>query len=337
MKFRANFAVGASIILQWIANPSPTPISTYKVYRGSQSHVYPFVQEVGNVTTATVGGVGDFVAVSTVDVQGFESALSTELQLSAAPTPIPVFGLSFDASAGVILPPFMVMGTTISQVIETVDPAHGGRALYNFNVPAGGNYLLSALVNCANDGSNSFFVNVDSEPTTTMVWSIDLTSGLEARVASWAVGTPKIWALTSGSHQLIFRGREGGAVLGRITFGLVAAAPTPSPTPTATAGPNLVMTMAPVSATVLAGGGAASYAITVQRTGFNSAVTLTAEVAGKPASVGVYFTSNPASSTSTLKLLVAPYTPPGTYQFTVTGSGSLALTRTVLGTLIKLP
>ena len=114
---------------------------------------------------------------------------------------------------------------TVSQPVLTVDPAQGGRAVYTFNVITAGDYIVSSMVNCPDEGSNSFFINIDGEPTTAMIWSIPVTVGFEDRTATWSPDTlPKQWTLSTGVHQLIIRGREANAVLGRITL---SVPPTP--------------------------------------------------------------------------------------------------------------
>ena len=145
------------------------------------------------------------------------------------PTPTatpPILGLSFDANAGVITNPFTIAASSISQAIQTTDPTQGGRASYTFAVATAGDYLLSALVNCPDGSSNSFFVNIDAEPSSAMIWTIPATAGSETRVASWPPNTTqKAWTLTTGTHQLIIRGREANAVLQHITLGIAPAAP----------------------------------------------------------------------------------------------------------------
>ena len=143
----------------------------------------------------------------------------------ATATPAPL-GTSFDAIQGVITSPFVINSNAVSQPILTTDPTQGGKALYTFSVSTSGDYSLSALVNCPDEGSNSLFVNIDAEPTTAMVWNIPVTSGFELRIASWSPSTtPKLWTLTAGTHQLIFRGREANTVLQHITLGIAPQAP----------------------------------------------------------------------------------------------------------------
>ena len=97
---------------------------------------------------------------------------------------------------------------------------------------------MSAMVNCPNTSADSFFVNIDAEPTVDMTWHVPLTSGFELRVATWSGWPippdilPKIWTLSAGTHQLIIRGREANAILQHITLSIP---PTPTPTPSPTA------------------------------------------------------------------------------------------------------
>lgn len=143
----------------------------------------------------------------------------------STPTPTPL-GTSFNATQGIITNPFVVGSNAISQPILTIDPAQGGKALYSFNVPVSGDYSISAIVNCPDEGSNSLFVNIDAEPSSAMLWNIPVTSGFEVRIASWSPSTtPKAWTLTAGTHQLIFRGREADTALQRITLAIAPNAP----------------------------------------------------------------------------------------------------------------
>jgi len=111
-----------------------------------------------------------------------------------------------------------------------------GRAVYTFEVPVDGEYVVTALVDAPSIAANSFFLNVDAEPTNSIVWDIvDLTSGFEDRNVSWrGSGTPisqefnpKVFELSAGEHELIIIGREANAKLDRITFTAYSEEPEP--------------------------------------------------------------------------------------------------------------
>jgi hypothetical protein len=107
-----------------------------------------------------------------------------------------------------------------------VNPNTGGKALYSFNIAATGDYIISAKVNCPSGGNNSYFVNIDAEPSTKMIWDIPPTNGLETRLVTWdPIKTPHVWRLTAGTHQLIVRGREADTKLGKIKFSVLPAPP----------------------------------------------------------------------------------------------------------------
>ena len=99
--------------------------------------------------------------------------------------------------------------------------------MYNFQITTAGAYVIQAIVNAPSEGSNSFFVNIDSQPQNPfMVWHIPVTSGLETRTVSWqGNGTwdnpelvPAVFTLTQGTHQLVVRGREANTQVQRFSI-----------------------------------------------------------------------------------------------------------------------
>jgi hypothetical protein len=149
-------------------------------------------------------------------------------------------GLTFEAESGTISGPFAVSGGVISQTVDTTLTT-GGRAVYLFNAPSNGNYTVVARVNAPDMAANSFYVNIDAEPTDPyMTWDIvPITSGFENRSVAWrgTTGTsegdeidPKVFTLTAGQHSLIVIGREANAALD--SFEIRPAAMTPLSPPT---------------------------------------------------------------------------------------------------------
>ena len=146
---------------------------------------------------------------------------------TATPSPSPQ-GLSFSASSGTITGIFEVQSDgDILQSIET-PLSDSGRASYLFTVPSAGDYTISAVVNAANTASDSFFVNIDAEPTDPLtIWDIlPATNGFETRTVGWrGNGTfdnpqypVRTFSLSAGLHELIIRGREGNVQLRSITI-----------------------------------------------------------------------------------------------------------------------
>jgi hypothetical protein len=135
-------------------------------------------------------------------------------------------GLTFPSYAGVITAPFTTNGGYVSQSVTT-GVTNGGTATYAFTITNGGNYVISANVNAPSTAANSFYVNIDAQPTDpTMIWDIPVTSGFTNQLVSWrGNGTatnnqyvPEVFNLSSGTHQLIIVGREAGTELGQISF-----------------------------------------------------------------------------------------------------------------------
>ena len=146
----------------------------------------------------------------------------------------PLSGNSFSATAGTITSPFVVnAGGYISQSSETTLAA-SGRAVYGFTVTNAGNYLITALVNAPDASANSFFINIDAEPTDpTAIWDVSHTSGFENRTVAWrGTGTdtvsqfnPKTFTLSAGTHQLIVRGREANVQVSQFAVVKIPEAP----------------------------------------------------------------------------------------------------------------
>jgi len=165
----------------------------------------------------------------------FTGGGGTSLAVSGSAS-TPLTGLSFESVAGIITGPFEANAGSVSQTVET-GVTDGGRAVYTFTVTNTGSYFISANVDAPRDEANSFFVNIDAEPTDpTMIWDIlPFTTGFESRVVSWrgngAFDAPQytnaLFNLSAGTpHQLIIRGREANTLLGRITLLKVMPPPT---------------------------------------------------------------------------------------------------------------
>lgn len=151
--------------------------------------------------------------------------------------PTPPFTLpTWNSTEGSVQSPFVRSGTDYiwQLVATTTDPLLGGSAIYPFTVVTDGDYWITGNVNCKDGASNSFYVGMDAEPTSLMVWGIPTTTGFEDRDVIISPETTKhIYHLTIGTHKLYLRGREAEAQIGDITVTLVTG-PTPTPTPTPT-------------------------------------------------------------------------------------------------------
>ena len=141
--------------------------------------------------------------------------------------------LTFASTSGAITAPYVSANGAISQPAYT-SFASGGQAVYGFNIPSTGNYIVSVLVSAPTTDNNSLFFNIDAQPTDPlMIWDVPVTSGFVSQTASWrgngianstspsgltAQYAPKVFSLAAGTHQLILRGREGNCQLGTITI-----------------------------------------------------------------------------------------------------------------------
>jgi hypothetical protein len=188
----------------------------------------------GSNRTVTITPAAARTGTATITLAASDGALtrSTNFLVTINALP-PGNGLTIASTVGSISAPFVVGVGTISQ------PAYssltgGGKAVYSFSVPTAGDYTVTALVSAPTTGENSFFVNIDGEPTDPlMIWDVPISNDMTAQTVSWrgdggvnpntasgmnASFAPKVFTLSAGEHQLIVRGREANVQLGTITL-----------------------------------------------------------------------------------------------------------------------
>lgn len=144
--------------------------------------------------------------------------------------------LSFQASSGAIIAPFVVTGGGTNYISQSVATSvtNGGQAVYSFVITNAGNYVIQAMVNAPNASANSIYLNIDAQPQDpTMIWDIPITTGFQQSIASWrGNGTdgndqfiPEIFNLAAGTHQLFIVGREANVQLQNITIAQMPPVP----------------------------------------------------------------------------------------------------------------
>ncbi|HEY5914250.1 MAG TPA: Ig-like domain-containing protein, partial [Verrucomicrobiae bacterium] len=214
----ATFSLAASV------TANGHTITKVQFYSGTtllgEDTATPYTFSYGNVAA------GSYALSARVVYDAGSTVSSASAGVTVTATSPPAGGLSFASPSGAISAPFYITNSAICQPVYT-SLSSGGRAVYTFTAPSSGDYLVSAQVNAPSVDNNSFFVNIDAEPTDPpMIWDIPVTSGLVSRTASWrGNGTidapqfaPKVFTLSAGTHQLIVRGREGNCQLGTITI-----------------------------------------------------------------------------------------------------------------------
>jgi hypothetical protein len=224
-----------TLTLGWDPSSDPAVVG-YRLYEGSACRDYTNVIDVGSATIVTVSNLvwGDtyYFAVAAYDTNGLESPYSGELSFTV---PFPTnTALTFAADSGTFSGPFTDSNGTLSQSVTT-GVTDGGEAVYNFNILQAGNYLINAMVIAPGLWQNTFYVNIDAEPTDPlMIWDIPVSPTLTGRIVSWRGNgngdpasdqfNPKLFALAVGPHQLFIRGQDANTTLG--TISIVASPPT---------------------------------------------------------------------------------------------------------------
>jgi hypothetical protein len=138
-----------------------------------------------------------------------------------------------EAESGQVAAPFVLTNGCVCQPASK-ELSGKGRAVYNFSLTNTGSFVLQGLVSAPAGETNSFLVNIDSEPNDpAMSWDIPGANGFTNRLVSWrgesvpgSVLIPrKIFKLSRGEHQLILRGNSGSVQLARIAILRLPAAP----------------------------------------------------------------------------------------------------------------
>jgi hypothetical protein len=160
-------------------------------------------------------------------------ALAQDTTTNAVPEPakpaaaVPVPGQLFPASAAVLTAPLVLTNDYFYLASDQAEIANGGKAVITFTATNAGKYEIETLVNAPDESSNSFFVNIDADPTDPdMIWDIAVTSGFEKRMVNWRGSgdsgsdefTPKRFDLKPGEHKLNIVGREPGTLLKSLTI-----------------------------------------------------------------------------------------------------------------------
>ena len=150
-----------------------------------------------------------------------------DAKTNSADTDVQSPGQFFPASAAVVSAPLVLTNDYIYLPGDQAEVTNGGSAVFTFTIATPGNYVVETLVNAPADNSNSFFANIDDQPTDPdMIWDIDLTMGFEKRLLSWRGNgdsatdqfAPKRFTLEPGAHKLIIIGREADTQLKSVTI-----------------------------------------------------------------------------------------------------------------------
>ena len=188
--------------------------------------VAPFTTDLGNVSA----GVYSYSARLVYDGGLTVDTAAAGVTVTSGRPP-PDYPLSFAADSGALTAPFVAVGGIVSQSLLT-SLVGSGEAVYNFTIDWPGNYVVSASLNAPSGSENSLYINVDGEPTDPlMIWDIPVTSGFTNLTANWRGNatsgppqfSPKVFALTVGTHQLYVRGREPNVQFQSFTISPAAA------------------------------------------------------------------------------------------------------------------
>ena len=119
-----------------------------------------------------------------------------------------------------------------------------GPQLVYFKASSSGNFKITGSVSAADTGENSFWIDVDTDPSgnTDKTWHLNLTTGYENQDAKWVTQDPIIWVLSGANQILYIREREVGTLIQSVKF-----VTTDVPNPDSTAPSVTILTSSPQS------------------------------------------------------------------------------------------
>lgn len=185
------------------------------------------------------GGAGQYVAtlspgeqIVSVYLREPNNRLDTlELEpLGQAPTgPLDCIGMESEAELGRLSGGFAVGNDTNASGGQFVHVPSGGgdeysgpnmqrKADYCFTVEEAGDYVIAANVYGADDGSNSFYVQVNDEPSEGYKWHSPINTTYGLAYVSSATENPVTLALPAGEHTVSVFVRETGTRLDKVAL-----------------------------------------------------------------------------------------------------------------------
>ncbi len=124
-----------------------------------------------------------------------------------------------------------IFATTLPQVTDGTSVNVSVGTPFSFNLVSGDTYKLVGTVSAPDGGRNSFYVDIDSNPSTDgKVWDIQYPVSNTAKDVTWrgnnttcyeyscAGIVPKTWTLSAGVHTLYVNARENGTSISSIKF-----------------------------------------------------------------------------------------------------------------------
>ncbi|MCR9295599.1 MAG: PA14 domain-containing protein, partial [bacterium] len=106
----------------------------------------------------------------------------------------------------------------------------GDYVQFIFDVQTSGDFVLEAFVEGPTDGSNSFFVTINDQPSNGYLWDIPVGGWTLDRLSDRGNADPVTWSLGVGQHSVRIHLREGGSRIDAVRLAeLSTEAPVASP------------------------------------------------------------------------------------------------------------
>jgi len=192
------------------------------------------------IIDANTDGNPTFTFTITGDVSAPSSAVVTIIGSGSPSTPI-LPGLSWPATDGELLPPFILDTDHVYQTDDTQgSPDLGGTLTFSFVPASGGTYSASVVSKALFTYQNSIYFNLNTNPPVDpdTIYDVPISADFTTNTVSWrgtgGLDTPEFpvatWVLQAGTTNTVYiRGREPYTRIKHVTLTLLDEPETPIP------------------------------------------------------------------------------------------------------------
>ena len=192
------------------SNPSLIPESNI-AFQGSGSN------RTLTVTAANLTGTAT-ITLNAEDSRGGQTSGSFGVTVSARPGQL--IYVPFEAEAGTVASPMKRHTDSSVTYVASTSRRHGS-VRFDFSITEPGSYIIWARHLSPNSGRDSFFVSMDGVEadyqTATDNWSMNWQwTRVNLETSAGTTTDPRVFHLSAGTHQLIFRAQDANCALDRI-------------------------------------------------------------------------------------------------------------------------
>jgi hypothetical protein len=220
------FSGGTSLPLRFSVSDAQSPPDTLRVWAvSSNPSLIPesniAFEGSGSNRTLTVTAA-NLTGNATITLNAEDSSggrTSTTFGVTVVARPAQLVYLPFEAEAGTVVSPMKRYIDSPVTYVTSTSKQHGSVS-FDFSITEPGNYIIWARHLSPNGGHDSFFVSMDgieADYQTTDTWSMNWQwTRVNLQTSAGTTTDPRVFNLSAGTHQLIFRAQEANCPLDKL-------------------------------------------------------------------------------------------------------------------------